>query len=101
MKTSTLEPKLTVKELAARWGWPEARLREFVRADLIPHLRIPGARSKGKGRIYFEASEVESWLERRRRREQSERQVREARRGRSRAEECARLGIPVDHDYAT
>lgn len=97
MKPSTLEPKLTIKQLAERWGWKEDTVRDLVRGKMIPHLRIPGSRAKGKGRIYFEASEVEEWLEGRRRREQVGQESHRS--GRSVAEEREALGLPRHHMF--
>ena len=99
MKTSTLERKLTVKELAEQLGWTEVYIRELVGANVIPHLRIPGVHGGRRGRVYSEPSKVAAWLA------SCERGASETP-ARSRSEhvdrtlECEDLGIPVNHRYA-
>lgn len=87
MKTATtLERKLSQRELAEHWGWSMHRLTRLVSQNEIPHLRI------GK-QVFFELSALEPWLEARRR-------ATELLRGkaapRSRAEERADLGLSGD-----
>lgn len=86
MSPTTLEKKLTQRELADLWGWSMTRLTRMVNTNAIPHLRI------GK-EVWFELSALEPWLDARRRGPTVSAPARD------RADECARLGIPVDHRF--
>jgi predicted DNA-binding transcriptional regulator AlpA len=93
----TLDRTLTLPELAQAWGWPQGRLYRLCEAEAIPHLRI-------RGRLYFEVSAVEAWKAAHRRAELRQQDVRATQAAqaaaRSRAEECAALGIPENHRFS-
>lgn len=91
MKTTVLAPKISLPELARRWGWKASRLYRLCAAKRIPHVKI--------GRdIFFEEEALDQWLSKQRRGDQAESGA-PARRHRSVEAECERLGIPVDHDF--
>ncbi|HXG70563.1 MAG TPA: helix-turn-helix domain-containing protein [Gemmatimonadaceae bacterium] len=95
MKTSTLAPKISLPELARRWGWPASRLYRLCAAQRIPHVRIAG---RSSSEIFFEEAALETWLAERRRATVTPRVS--ARGARSRADECALLGIPEAHEFS-
>ena len=94
MKPTTFERKLTINELAERWGWNPQKVRKLVEhkdpTKRLPHVKIGG-------RVFFEPSELEAYLEARRRRGELEPEPAEAR---SREQSCADLGIPVEHRFS-
>jgi excisionase family DNA binding protein len=82
---------LSIDQLAAIWGegWTATRIRRLVRRREIPFVKVGG-------RICFREEELARWLDAR-----VEGPATNARRvDRTREEECAALGIPVDHRYA-
>lgn len=95
MADTTLDPTLTLSELARHWGWSQDRLRRKVKAGTIPHLRIDG-------RIYFELSAVEAWKAAARRGEAPAPAQEDSSRARRRteADEYAALGLPHGSRYA-
>jgi hypothetical protein len=94
-----LEPLLSLPDLAKAFGWKQGRLYRLCEMKKIPHLRVNGP----NGRIYFELSAVEAWKEAQRvpvAGERDRRAITPNSQKRTRAEECALLGIPVDHEFA-
>lgn len=92
--STVLTPKVTIRELAKRWGpdWDERKLRRLVEARKIPFVKIGGG-------IYFELETLEQWLAQQRRGPSStSSSARRARR--SRADECAVLGIAPEHPFS-
>jgi hypothetical protein len=95
MGAHTFSPKISLRTLAKRWGWHPSRLYRLCAAKKIPHLRI--------GRdLFFEEPVLEQWLEERRQVDttrQAEAKREKRRSTRTIEEECAALGIPVDHQF--
>lgn len=95
MTRSTFAPKISLPELARRWGWPASRLYRLCAAQRIPHVRIAG---RSSSEIFFEEAALETWLAERRRATATPRVG--VRGVRSRAEECAVLGIEEHHEFS-
>jgi hypothetical protein len=92
MSTVVTEAPIPLPDLARLWGWSQQKLYRLVELDAIPCLRI-------RGRIYFEASRLERWKAAQRQGE-ARREALAGKRSRTREEECAALGIPVDHEFS-
>lgn len=90
MNAATLDRKLTVAELAAKWTWSRQKLYRLVYANAIPYVRI----GRGRGGIYFEESAVEAWLEQRRRRPDVATEL-----ARRRVDEPRDWGLPVENVF--
>lgn len=84
--TRTLVPKISLNDLAARWGWKPERLYHLCAEKRMPHLKIGG-------RIYFEEPALETWLEAQRAETAADKQAR------TRDEECRALGIEPNHSF--
>jgi excisionase family DNA binding protein len=99
MSDVTTDRLLTIRQLAAKWGWHASKLYRLVAARHIPYLRVPG--EKGRGTIRFRESELDAWLDAIAVPAKIEARVPAAspRVMVDRAAECERLGIPVDHRF--
>jgi len=85
---------LSVSELSSRTTISESRIYRLVRRRRIPFLKVDG-------RIVFRETSIDEWMTTQEQAPTSGQTATTGKRPRTPEDECARLGVPVNHRFSS